>query len=353
MDEQTETIAEESRTSETTTHEKAKSEKSGEDGGASQKKDGQGSTTIFDDVFHTIAQNLPQLLIALINLCFGTNYPYDVEYQHIRNEHFHKSGKTISDYALIVGGITYHFECQIKAGSIMVFRMLEYDFLIAFEQAWLNHSKELTLPFSCVLYLRPAKETPDEYSMRIKNSDGESMPYRCKILKAQNYTLDELFEKNLLALLPFYIMRYEAQFSKMEEDEALRARFLAEVETLSVRLEAAISPEEKAVVYPDLMKLITDIAEHELREYQNTLKGVKEIMGGRILPLPSDSIRKAREEGREEGRAEGREEGRAEERNNIFRNMYDRGTSILNIAEMTGETVATVTSGLRVQGIAV
>lgn len=310
-----------------------------------QKKDSQGSTTIYDDVFHTIAQNLPQLLIALINLCFGTNYPSDVKYQHIRNEHFHKSGKTITDNVLIIGDITYHFECEANTKSIMVFRMLEYDFLIAFEQAWLNRSTEVVLPFSCVIYLRHSKDTPDEHTLKIKGSDDASMMYRCPTMKLQDYTLDEMFEKNLLALLPYYIMRYENQFSSMENDEALRAKFLEEVKTLNDRLEAAISPEEKAIVYPDLIALITDIAEYELREYQKTLEGVKEIMGGRILPLPSDPIRKAREEGLVEGREE--------ERNSIFRNMYERGTSIFDIAEMTGQTVDIVTSGLRVQGVAV
>ena len=306
-------------------------------------KDSEGSTTIYDDVFHTIAQKLPQLMIALINLCFGTNYPEDVEYQHIRNEHYHRSGKLITDFLMIINGITYHFECQSKPDGTMVLRMMEYDFMIAFELAWLNDSDRLKLPSSCVVYLRHTKNTPDEHRMTIEGSDGQTMIYHCRVLKAQNYTLDEMFEKNLLMLLPYYIMRYEKQFPRIEEDDDLRTKFLSEIQTLSDRLREAVRPEEKAVIYPDLIQLINDIADYELQGYQKTLEGVKKIMGGRILPLPSDYIRKAEEEHRTY----------VNTMNTIYRNLYNKGNSIQEIAETTGQTIDTVTSGLRFQGFSV
>ena len=321
------------------------------------------TATIFDDVFHTIAQNLPQLMIALINLSFGTDYPADTEYQQIRNEHYHRSGKVITDFIMIIQGITYHMECQSNPDGTMVLRMMEYDFMIAFEQVAQTPSAVLRLPSSCVVYLRHTKNTPEEHRMTILGEDGQSMDYRCRVVKAQNFTLDEMFEKNLLMLLPFYIMRYEKQFPRMEADAELRARFLKEVAEMADRLESAVSPEEKAVVYPDLVQLITDIAEYELRQYQSTLEGVKDIMGGRILPLPSDPIRKARKEGLEEGIEKGiekgLEKGREEERrahmdtmNTIFRNLYDRGDTVSMIAKVTGQTVEAVTNGLRNQGAA-
>ena len=37
--------------------------------------------TIFDDVFRTIAQKMPYLLIPLINEVFQTNYPEDIHFQ--------------------------------------------------------------------------------------------------------------------------------------------------------------------------------------------------------------------------------------------------------------------------------
>ena len=40
--------------------------------------------TIFDDVFRTIAQKMPYLLIPLINEVFQTNYPEDIHFQQLR-----------------------------------------------------------------------------------------------------------------------------------------------------------------------------------------------------------------------------------------------------------------------------
>ena len=334
------------------------------------------TTTIFDDVFHTIAQNLPRLMIALINVSFGTCYPDNVEYRQTRNEHYHRSGKVITDFIMTIQNITYHMECQSNPDGTMVLRMMEYDFMIAFEQVAQDWSNVLRLPSSCVVYLRHTRTTPDEHRCTILGAEGQSMDYRCRVIKAQNFTLDEMFEKNLLMLLPFYIMRYEKQFPRMEGDAELRARFLAEVKNLSERLEGAIRPEEKALVYPDLLQLITDVAEYELKTYQETLKGVKEIMGGKILPLPSDSIREAWrqgveqgmergiEQGMERGIAQGMEQGiaqgiererhvRTDMLNAIVRNLHNKGFSVNHIAEMTEQTVETVTSSLRVQGIAV
>ena len=38
------------------------------------------------------------------------------------------------------------------------------------------------------------------------------------VLKTQQYTLEEIFEKNLLLLVPFYIFSHESQFEVYEKD---------------------------------------------------------------------------------------------------------------------------------------
>ena len=129
---------------------------------------------------------------------------------------------------------------------------------------------------------------------------------------------------------------------------------------LSDRLEAAVSPDDKAGVYQDLIQLITDIAKYELRAYRNTLEGVTTIMEARILPLPSDSLRAAERRGVAQGIQQGIQLGIEQEHhtyvdtlNTIYRNLYNKGNSIPDIAETTGQTIDTVTSGLRFQGFSV
>ena len=91
--------------------------------------------TIFDDVFRTIAQKMPFLLIPLINEVFQTNYPEDIHFQQLRNEHYEKPGKIITDSILQIEDHTYHLECQSSLDGQMVIRMFEYDFSIALELA--------------------------------------------------------------------------------------------------------------------------------------------------------------------------------------------------------------------------
>ena len=75
-------------------------------------------------------------------------------------------------------------------------------------------------------------------------------------------------------------------------------------------------------------------------------------MEARILPLPSDSIRAAERRGIQIG-IEQEHHTYTDTMNTIYRNLYNKGTSIPDIAETTGQTVDTVTSGLRFQGFAV
>ena len=79
---------------------------------AADNEEAGSNQNIFDSVFHTIVQNLPQLLIALINLTFGKDYPEDIEVLQLRNEHHHKSGVITTDCFLLIGEATYHIECQ-------------------------------------------------------------------------------------------------------------------------------------------------------------------------------------------------------------------------------------------------
>ena len=44
---------------------------------------------------------------------------------------------------------------------------------------------------------------------RLHMPDKRQFTYQTPIIKVQEYTLDEIFQKKLLALLPYYILRYE------------------------------------------------------------------------------------------------------------------------------------------------
>ena len=82
-------------------------------------------STIFDDVFRTIAQKMPQLLIPLINEVFHTSYSEEEPFEQLRNEHYEKFGTVVTDSIIRIGNHIYHLECQSSKDKTMVIRMFE------------------------------------------------------------------------------------------------------------------------------------------------------------------------------------------------------------------------------------
>ena len=220
--------------------------------------------TIFDDVFRTIAQKMPYLLIPLINEVFQTNYPEDIHFQQLRNEHYEKLGKIITDSILQIEDHTYHLECQSSLDGQMVIRMFEYDFSIALELAQKNNETfEIEFPQSCVLYIRNHRERslPDYHEAIVKFADGQQIVYRVPILRAQNYTVDSIFEKKLLILLPYHILRYESFLKNSGNNTKRLEQLLADYQKISAKLEQCTN-DKKSTLYIDLITLIEKIADH-------------------------------------------------------------------------------------------
>ncbi len=64
------------------------------------KKKGARTVHIFDDVFRTMCEKMPKLLIPLINEAFGTSYTEKDKFEQLRNER-HLEDKRIITYALV------------------------------------------------------------------------------------------------------------------------------------------------------------------------------------------------------------------------------------------------------------
>ena len=52
--------------------------------------------------------------------------------------------------------------------------------------------------------------------MKVNLSNGQSFEYETKVVKAQLFSSEEIFEKRLLLLLPYYLMRYEKALTGIE-----------------------------------------------------------------------------------------------------------------------------------------
>ena len=263
------------------------------------------NNTIFDDVFRTMVEKMTYLIVPLINEVFHTSYPEDVEIVHLRNEHQLEDGELITDARLLIGDKVYHIECQSTDDTTMAIRMFEYDFAIAMESRRKAGRKFFVeFPRSCVIYLRTTKNTPDVEEVEMKLPDGQVCEYRVPTVKVERYTKERIFEKNLLMLLPFYVMRYEDTAHTIGEDSEKLQGLLKEYENIRINLEKELSIAGRSELYTDLNKLIVKISDYIFRKEEKVRRGVDEVMGGKVLQLESERLR-------EEGMAIGEIKGEA------------------------------------------
>ena len=276
------------------------------------------NNTIFDDVFRTMIEKMPYLAVPLINEVFHTSYPQDVPIIQLRNEHRQENGEIITDSCLKIGDKLYHIECQSTDDTTMAIRMIEYDFSIAVENAHKQGRRyRMDFPRSCVLYLRSGNNTPDFLGVEMALADGNIVLYQISTIKLETYTKDSIFEKNLLMLLPFYIMRYEKNIH-----EEIRTNLVKE-----------LSGADKAALYMDLNKLIIKIADYICQSEEVVRKGIGDVMGGKVLELESERLRA---EGEKIGEIKGeiRGEAKGEERLSILINrliLDGRSTEIQSV----------------------
>ena len=246
------------------------------------------NNTIFDDVFRTMIEKMPRLAIPLINEVFKTAYPDDIKMIQWRNEHEGKNGEVITDSCLRIGDKVYHFECQSADDRTMAIRMIEYDFAIALE---FNEKKGrdyiLRFPHSAVLQLRSCKSTPDFLEVQVIFPDGKLYDYRVPVIKIENYTKEDIFQKKLFMLLPFYIMRYEKRKKQLEKHKKELYELMEEYEYIGKQLEQS---RDKSDLYMNMITLIKEIANYIFREEENIRKGLGDVMGGQILELESERL---------------------------------------------------------------
>lgn len=159
-----------------------------------------------------------------------------------------------------------------------------------------------------VLFLRNSGNTPDYLEADVIFPDGKTHVYSIPAIKMADYTKDHIFEKNLLMLLPFYIMRYEKKKYDMRKNPELLQVLLNEYDEIRMNLEKELTETGKAELYTNLTKLIVKIADHIFKKEEDIRKGIGDVMGGKVLELESERLKA---EGRTEGEAIGQARGEA------------------------------------------
>ncbi len=270
------------------------------------------TSTPYDDVFRTLLNDCSNLIIPVINEVFGADHSGEEKIVFLANEHFmnQQDGnevERVTDSSFkIIGRETkkYHLECQSSTDDSMLVRIFEYDTQIALDEGEIKGGTlTVTFPHSAVLYLRCGPSTPDELKIRMVTPGGDVV-YGIPLMKTQKYTVEEIFQKRLLFLIPFHIFSHEKRFGEYERDEKRLGLLKQEYGQIRDRLEGSLEQREiTEYTKCTIIDMSIKVLEHIARKYDLVREGVRSVMGGKILEYEAKTIREeAREKGREEGR---------------------------------------------------
>lgn len=189
----------------------------------------------------------------------------------------------------------------------------------------------VTLPHSAVLFLRCDTSTPDSMKIEIITPGG-NVRYDIPILKSQLYTIGEIFQKELLFLIPFYIFSHESRFEEYNKNTDKLDVLKVEYENIVYRLEELLRAGEiNEYTKCTIIDMSNKVLEHIARKYKNVREGVKSVMGGKVLDYEAKRIKN-------EGRLEGKFEGKLEM---LFDLVNDNLLSIKDAAFRAGLTEET------------
>ena len=310
------------------------------------------TSTPYDDAQRTLSVDCPSLLIPLVNEAFQTNYPLDADVKLYNNEFFITTGndqKRITDSNFSIDGETttrYHFECQSTEDGSLTLRLFEYGAQIALTMAdYSRNESTFIFPHASVLYLRTEAATPSSIWMRIITPGGE-VSYEIPVVKVQDYSLEEIFDKRLLFLLPYYFLRYKLEILENNADArmALRQTYQDIFQRLSF-LEQ--SGEITEFTRQSIKAMIDKVAMFRANQYERVMEEVKEIMGGKILDYEAKDIRNKGiqiginegkrlgiVEGITIGKEAGKQEGEATAIEQVILTIYKKGKTPEEIADL-------------------
>ena len=247
---------------------------------------------IYDDIFRTLCEKNTKLLIPIINEVFSTKYKITEDMELLSGEHHilpekeqDSIGEIITDSLIRIAGKLYHIECQSSPDGTIILRMVEYDFHIALENAKKTAGGyEINFPYSSVLYLRHTGKTPDKIEMKVNFQNGESTNYSVPVVKVQEYNYEEIIQKDLFLLIPYYIMRYENK-----TDEEIMPCIKKEYEELYNGISTAYNNGTlDSYDITNIIEFTEKLVHYIFNNNRDVCKEVDKVMGGQVLETYAD-----------------------------------------------------------------
>ena len=274
-----------------------------------------------DSALATMIVRLEAYIVPLINELFGESFPDNAKIRILNRKHIRsrmegsfRRGNTdviievaeaLRDEALRL----YHFTCEPWFDKTAIVRCVEHGCVIAEENAKITPEEiTITIPNSGIIFLRPDDRILKKYTVISESPQRSEISYGIPTLQMKDYSIDRLFERKLLILIPFYFFRYMNEFEKIDSDEELLGKMENEVMDINTRLEAMKAKNELTAVQKQVVQeLLLRVTDSLTAEYRNVRKIVDTIMSGYIARTKADEIL---EEGYSQGISQGERSGR-------------------------------------------
>ncbi len=293
---------------------------------------GNTANTPYDDAFRTMLVDCPRLIIPLINYVFDENYSIEEKIEVYHNEFFignEYQKERITDSNMGINNIRYHAECQSTSDGTIVLRMFEYDTQIAIDTAIQGENEVIfTFPYSVIIYLRDYNNIEDRMNIVVK-AGGKCISYYIPVVKVPKLALDNIMERDLYFLIPFYLFKYEREFSKYENSKVRLMRLRDDYcKIYSYLRDKTESKKITEFEYQVIRNMINKVAESLADKYEKVKEGVESVMGGAVLEYEAKDILR-------EGITQGITQG---EIITLYELVKDRIITLEQAAERIGET---------------
>lgn len=163
---------------------------------------------------------------------------------------------------------------------------------------------------------------------------GGTVQYDVPVMKVQTYTLDDIFEKGLLMLIPFYIFSHEKSFPEYNSNDQKLAELKAEYRIILERLDEL---EQQGVIGAFDKRTIIDLSGDVIKEiaqkYENVQKGVGDMMRGALIET---SARKILNQGISQNQRETALRMLKRGKMTIEEIAEDTGLSVLEVEQLAG-----------------
>ena len=191
---------------------------------------------IYDRIFKRMMTLSSKPIVAMINGLFDTSYALDSVLTYNLTENMdNQLNRTIADTIITVNySHSYHMEAQMYEDDSIIFRMFDYGYQHALKTTSYTENKDsddkrmnhdtherIRFPEPVIIYFADGRPLPDTYTLDIDFGTQGIFYYSVPVCNFISMEPEEIERKNMVILLPFYILKLRRTMQKDRSPKVL------------------------------------------------------------------------------------------------------------------------------------